>query len=174
MIPWPCSTQSMRRWKAVRSLVHRVTIEAKRIRVELASSPLIAALQIDQPTNSPETIILSEPMHLTRTGRAMKQVHHNGRAMTAATPDAQLIAMLRTGRRWWMRLQEGQTDIASIAREESINDSRVSRMVRLNFLAPPIIEAILSGTLPASMTAASLRARDLPMDWNAQIAMFGI
>ncbi len=39
---------------AIRTVVHRVTIEAKRIRVELASSPLIAALQIDQPANSPE------------------------------------------------------------------------------------------------------------------------
>ncbi|MDE2412040.1 MAG: hypothetical protein KGM18_09740 [Sphingomonadales bacterium] len=82
--------------------------------------------------------------------------------------------MLRKGRAWWQQLQTGTIDIATIAREEQVNDSWVSRLVRLNFLAPALVEAILAGTQPASLTATSLRTADLPIAWDKQIAMFGI
>jgi hypothetical protein len=39
-------------------------------------------------------------------------------------------------------------------------------MVRLNFLAPQIVGAILAGTQPASVNAASLRSADLP-SWRS-------
>lgn len=65
-------------------------------------------------------------------------------------------------------------DIASIAREEKVNDSWVSRLVRLNFLAPAIVEAILAGTQPASVSATSLRTASLPIDWDEQIVLFGM
>ena len=60
----------------------------------------------------------------------------------------------------------------TIARNEAVNDSWVSRLVRLNFLAPKLVEAILAGTQPASINAASLRTADLPIAWDEQIAMF--
>ena len=86
----------------------------------------------------------------------------------------EIIELLRKGKGWWQQLQSGQIDIATIAREEKVNDSWVSRLVRLNFLAPPLVEAILAGTQPASISAASLRTADLPIDWKEQLAMFGI
>ena len=157
----------------VRSLVAGVVIERKQVRVDLASATLCTALHIDRPVSSPDVITLIDPMQLARTGHALKLVQQNGRAVSAGTPDAGLVEMLRKGRAWWLQLQDGQTDIAGIARAEKVNDSWVSRLVRLNFLAPPIIEAILAGTQPASISAASLRCADLPMAWNEQLAMFG-
>lgn len=73
-----------------------------------------------------------------------------------------------------MRLGQDNIDIAAIAREEQVNDSWVSRVVRLNFLAPPIVEAILNGTQPVSLTAASLRSADVPDAWDEQLAYFGM
>jgi len=63
---------------------------------------------------------------------------------------------------------------ATIAHQEKVNDSWVSRIVRLNFLAPAIVEAILAGTQPASVSATSLRTASLPIDWDEQVAMFGM
>jgi hypothetical protein len=82
--------------------------------------------------------------------------------------------LLHKGRSWWQQLQTGTIDIATIARDEQVNDSWVSRLVRLNFLAPAIVEAILVGTQPASVTATSLRTANLPIDWDDQIALFGM
>jgi hypothetical protein len=79
-------------------------------------------------------------------------------------PDPGFVELLRKGRSWWQQLQTGTIDIATIARDEQINDSWVSRLVRLSFLAPAIVEAILAGTLPASVNATSLRTANLPID----------
>ena len=46
------------------------------------------------------------------------------------------------------------------------------RIVRLNFLAPQLTQAILAGTQPASVNAMSLRSAELPIDWDEQHAMF--
>jgi hypothetical protein len=113
-------------------------------------------------------------LRLTRTGRAIRLVQQDGRPVTAGTPDAGLIELLRKGRGWWEQLQTGTIDIATIAREEQVNDSLVSRILRLNFLAPALVELILSGTQPASLTAASLRSANMPIAWHEQTAMFGI
>lgn len=61
-----------------------------------------------------------------------------------------------------------------MAREEQVNDSWISRMVRLNFLAPPIVEAILSGTQPIGVTAATLRSANIPNAWDDQLVYFGM
>ncbi len=94
--------------------------------------------------------------------------------MTQGAPDPGLVDLLRKSRAWWRQLQTGTIDIATIARQENVNDSWVSRIVRLSFLAPTIVDAILAGTQPASLSAASLRKANLPIDWNEQIAAFGI
>ncbi len=71
-------------------------------------------------------------------------------------------------RRWWARLARGETDIATLARTEEVNDSWVTRVVRLNFLAPQIVDAILDGTQPAALNATTLVSAELPLDWNVQ------
>jgi site-specific DNA recombinase len=105
---------------------------------------------------------------LTRTGRAVRLVHSNGLAATAGTADPGLVALLVTARRWWDRLATGEIDIANLSREEGVNDSWMSRVIRVNLLSPRIIDAILAGTQPVKLTARWLRRNDLPLDWDEQ------
>ena len=44
----------------------------------------------------------------------------------------------------------------------------MSRVIRLNFLAPAIVDAILAGTQPVTLTAAKLRSNDFPIEWERQ------
>jgi hypothetical protein len=44
----------------------------------------------------------------------------------------------------------------------------ISRVLRLNFVAPQIVDAILDGTQPASLTASTLLAAEVPLDWHLQ------
>lgn len=158
----------------ISSLVSKVTVEQKAISIELSLDALCNALGIDAAAATSGPVQLTMPVRLTRTGRAVRLIQRDGRAVSAGKPDPGLIELLRKGRGWWLQLQTGTIDIATIAREEQVNDSWVSRLVRLNFLAPALVEAILAGTQPASLTAASLRSADLPIAWNEQMAMFGI
>lgn len=68
-------------------------------------------------------------------------------------PDSALVKLLVLARRWWARLATAEIDIATLARAEGVNDSWVSWVVRLNFLAPQIVDAILAGTQPATLNA---------------------
>jgi len=49
----------------------------------------------------------------------------------------------------------------------------VSRTVRLAFLSPKIVEAILAGTQPAHLSAQKLRNTELPLSWTDQHELLG-
>jgi len=156
----------------IRDLVAKVTVHPHEISVELSVTALCIACAVEHPADTQTSIPLSSPVRLTRTGRAIRLVQRDGRPVSQGKPDPGLIDLLRKGRGWWQQLQTGTIDIATIARDEQVNDSWVSRLVRLNFLAPTIVEAILAGIQPASVSAISLRTANLPIDWNEQIVMF--
>jgi site-specific DNA recombinase len=66
-------------------------------------------------------------------------------------------------------LQDHSLTLREIAAEEGISGSYVSRLVRLAFLAPDIVTAILSGRHPPQLTANRLMDDTrLPLDWRAQ------
>ena len=61
-----------------------------------------------------------------------------------------------------------------VAREEEITASYATRIVRLAFLAPDIVAAILAGKRPAGLTANKLIAdARLPLDWRDQRVALG-
>jgi len=56
--------------------------------------------------------------------------------------------------------------LEAIAHEERITASYATRLVRLAFLAPDIVAAILAGKQPPGLTANKLMADTrLPLDW---------
>ena len=158
----------------IRKLVAKVSVQPDEVAVELSVMALCTSLVVEVSAGIQTSILLSSPVRLTRTGRAIRLVQRDGRPVSQGRPDPGLVELLRKGHSWWQQLQTGMIDIATIAREEKVNDSWVSRLVRLNFLAPSIVEAILAGTQPASVSATSLRTASLPIDWDEQIALFGM
>lgn len=59
--------------------------------------------------------------------------------------------------------------IAQIADEEGVNPGEASRLVRLAFLGPEIVEAVLRGDQSVSVSARELRrVESMPSCWRAQ------
>jgi hypothetical protein len=44
----------------------------------------------------------------------------------------------------------------------------MSRIIRINFLSPRLVEAILDGSQPVTLTATWLRRNDLLLEWDRQ------
>ena len=66
-------------------------------------------------------------------------------------------------------LQDPSLTLREIAAEEGVVSSYVSRLVRLAFLAPDIVTAVLNGRQPPRLTANLLMDDTrLPLDWRAQ------
>ena len=152
----------------IRDLVARVTVRSRDLLIELPTRALATKLKLDLAAGASPTIPMLSPVRLTRTGRAMRLIHTSGIAANAGTPDPALVRLLLQARQWWERLADGTIDIATLAREAGISRSYVSRVVRLNFLAPKLVEAIVLGHQPAMLSAARLKMADLPTEWARQ------
>jgi hypothetical protein len=121
-------------------------------------------------------LILSVPAVLRRAGREMALVV---RAEPGAppTPDRALLRLVLKARALWdTLLRGGVAGLGELAAREGMSGSYATRLVRLAFLAPDILAAILEGEQPDDLTAAQLlRAcrRGLPLDWREQRALLG-
>ena len=84
--------------------------------------------------------------------------------------DDTLVKALARAFRWRKLLETGvHGTVDEIARAEGINDSYVSRILRLTLLAPDIVEAILDGRQPTALTLARLM-KPIPAAWEEQRA----
>ncbi|MFO1240582.1 MAG: recombinase family protein [Sphingomonadaceae bacterium] len=72
-------------------------------------------------------------------------------------------------------LQSPDRPLDAIASSLGVGEARLKRMIRISYLAPSIVEAIVDGTQPNDLTVARLNTiTNLPLAWNAQKALFGI
>jgi site-specific DNA recombinase len=89
--------------------------------------------------------------------------------------DTSLVRLLLRAQKIGNRLFEARAPtLEEIAREEGIVPSYATRVVRLTFLAPDIVAAILAGKQPPELTANKLMADTrLPLDWREQRTVLG-
>jgi hypothetical protein len=85
-----------------------------------------------------------------------------------ATIDNTMIKVIARGFRWQRLLYDGTyATIEDLAAAEKINPSYVSRILRLAYLSPVVVQAILDGKHPAWLTMRHL-LEPFPMDWKQQ------
>lgn len=90
-----------------------------------------------------------------------------------ATIDNSMIKLVARGFCWQRMLYESKfTSIEDLSAAENISPSYVSRALRLAYLEPKIVEAILDGKTPAQLTMKDLMV-PFPMKWHRQREHFG-
>lgn len=98
----------------------------------------------------------------------------HGNPAPMATIDNTIIKAIAQAFRWQKLLENGTYGcLGEIARAEKIGSSFVSRVIRLALLAPDIVEAILAGRQPASLTLRDLML-PFPVEWAGQRSQFGV
>jgi site-specific DNA recombinase len=89
----------------------------------------------------------------------------------AQKTDPALLKAIARAHRWFDDLVAGRVNsMAEIGKREGVPKNYVSWLIRLAFLAPEIVEAIIRGDQPPDLTAQTLISRriDLPLEWQAQ------
>jgi hypothetical protein len=129
----------------------------------------------DADSGEGETFDLRVPMAIRTRGRQIKLVLlgcANGAAPDE--PDKPLLRALVRAHRWFELLKSGQAgSIAAIAAAEQLTGAYVTRVLRLAFLSPDLVERMLDGSHPPEVTADRLTLRtDLPLAWSKQNAGF--
>ena len=88
--------------------------------------------------------------------------------------DTALVKAVVRAHRWRQMIESGEyASSAELAKAQKVNDSYLSRILRLTLIAPDIIEAILSGSQPSTLQLDDL-LKPLPATWELQhSALFG-
>lgn len=116
------------------------------------------------------TATVSVPVNFLQRGGRKQILSPAGAAPWSAAPrvDSALVKAVVRAHRWREMLENGEyTSSAELAKAHKINDSYLSRILRLTLVAPDIIEAILSGRQPSSLQLDDL-LKPLPAAWEQQ------
>jgi hypothetical protein len=115
---------------------------------------------------SPSTITVHVPLKFTVRGGRKTIIGEAAHQAPKTRFDDSIAKALARAYRWKQKLEDGTyATVGDLAKTERINESYVTRILRLNLLAPDIVEAALNGR--TNFTVQSLSAA-LPKIWQEQ------
>ena len=90
------------------------------------------------------------------------------------TPSPKLVSLLEDARAAQKLLFDNRdVSVSDLAHSLGSKPATFSRLVRLNYLAPDIVAAILDGAQPPTLNRKVLIGCDLPVDWALQRRLLG-
>ena len=159
--------------RVVPKLVTKATVSDMAISVELSVTETARLLSVELPSAERQHPVRIDAK-LTRSGVAMKLVQQNGAAPVKGVAVDTLLKTIARGNALWQRLQSENTSVTDLAKVEGMSVSYLTRVLRLAFLDPWIVEQIIAGRQPANLDARKLTlSGELPMRWNHQRAFAG-
>jgi DNA invertase Pin-like site-specific DNA recombinase len=160
-------------------LIERIDVGTKQIDIRLRLGRLsalldIAATPLPSATEN-ETEVLSIPVRLRRSGGEILMLIDGTDPFATAKPNARLIRLLIRSRRLnAMLVGSDGVPFTALAKREGVSPSYFTRLVRLSYLAPDIIQAILDGHQPRDLTPEKLLEHSrLPLAWRDQRTALG-
>lgn len=151
------------------SIIYKIRVEAAGIKIEISVAGLAKAVGLTPTDASPSLIERNCAVRLTRTGRALRLVDDKGAATTEDGVDLTLVRLIVRARAWWQRIAETGIDPSNLAALEGVSPSYIVRVLRLAFLSPAVVEAVLDGRLRAGIdSSALLNIRAIDPSWESQ------
>ena len=86
-------------------------------------------------------------------------------------PNHALIRAIVTAQAWVEEIKAGRS-VSDILHAQNISEGRIWKRIRLAFLSPKILRAIVDGTTNRDLTIKMLTRHDLPLDWSEQESLF--
>jgi site-specific DNA recombinase len=128
----------------------------------------------DDALHSP-LIRLNIPAKLKRFGGEVRlMIPPGSHGKTNSRPSIPLINAIARAHDWHGRIINRQaTNQRELAKQAGVDHTYVGRILRLAFLAPDIVEAILAGHQPPELTLLQLRDK-LPLSWEEQRTILGL
>ncbi len=88
--------------------------------------------------------------------------------------DFRLINALAKAHRLQQKMDKNPDQtISSLAEKEGLTHAYTGRLLRLNLLAPDIVEAILDGRQPKGLKVIDFLRKEIPLLWEEQKNKFG-
>ena len=126
-------------------------------------------------TENREPIVLAAEVKLRRSGIESKLVYPAGQEPAVHNRSIKALQQaLLTSLQWNEDLVSGNVrSIDALIERDNLNPRQVRRLRKLAFLAPDIMDRIIAGDVPESLTLERLK-KDFPIAWEAQSSHFGL
>jgi site-specific DNA recombinase len=181
-LPSMCS-QELRELLA--SVLWRIICQENRIEIKISSMELRQQLEsggdviFTKLSGVKNTVAPSDLISLTVEAKKKKcggEVHFivsPNSSVSREHPKVPLIKALARAHGWYEKVIQGKAfDMRSLAREAGLTERYVGKVFRCAFLAPDIVEAILSGRQPHDLNFDKL-CQGIPLNWAEQREQLG-
>ena len=163
---------------ALLRLVRRATLRPDRLEVEADLAPSIFGRSCDADDRADIDslpLTLSVPVGTVRAGKEVRMILPPSTRSNAHGHDPALVGLVVKA--WAARkalLEKRDLPLDRIAQEFGLTRDYFRVMIRIGFLAPDIVAAVLDGRQPATLTRQLLvRTTDLPLRWDEQRTVLG-
>lgn len=179
--------------QAVRPQISKVTIHPQHIAVELKAPTTTAEATSDRTTQAsyhndevqaydansrleqPEPIVIpwvKPAQQRMRDILGVSNPQQSSRPLKSETR-VRILTGIAQGRSWLADLMSGKVpDIATLAQRHDRSEKSVRSFLSLAFLAPDIVDAVITNRLPRGLGTSDLT--DLPADWTEQRRQLGL
>lgn len=166
------------------ALVSRIELSRERMKIILRLSQLKRFLEwegLDFFSAGKQLKACREPTYLIDVPATAVRLSRQFRLPIAARspdsnarPDPKLLRLMKQVRHAQQLVDTERLEpVSSLARRMSRSTGHFMKLIRLNYLAPDIVTAILDGTQPPYLNRRTLLDANLPTDWPTQRKLFG-
>ena len=149
------------------NLIERVDLSDTLLIIKLRHDTLAQTLNINTAHFDHDYLSFKETVTFRRRSNGTKMVW----ADYKSEPNHALIRAIAQSRIWVDKLKAGES-VTDITTSEGISESRLWKRIRLAFLSPKLVKAILDGTTGQELTIKKLSAKEIPLTWAEQHARF--
>jgi DNA invertase Pin-like site-specific DNA recombinase len=166
--------------RIVQSLVCRMEVAAEEIKIWIGVGRLLTIVgsdggsrHDDQATGREPTLELTVSAKLRRVGKETKFIIEGARERP---PDRSMLRLLAQAHHYReIMLNSRDRSMTELAKEAGVGRSYFCRVIKLSFLAPEIVRAIISNRHPPELTAKKLSLGiKVPIAWDEQFPALGI
>jgi site-specific DNA recombinase len=153
--------------KAILDLIKRVDLCETAVQIELDIDKVSSLIKTEISKLDLEFLRIEEPVALRKrtNGTKLTWVGYKGE------PNHALIRAIVTAQAWVEEIKAGRST-SDIMQAHYIPEGMIWKRIRLAFLSPKILQAIVDGTSDRDLTIKMLTRHDLPLDWSEQQALF--
>lgn len=157
----------------IAKFIKKAVVYADRFEIELNASFIASQLSIPIAKLSQDSITHTIRCRIKRSGLAMRLVDGSGALVVGSDVPAWLTRLLGKAHSWWRELAKGEIDVATLAKREGVTASYMTRVVRVAFLSPTIVESLMKGEACRGLNSKVLLAPDAVCpEWSDQEARF--
>ena len=153
--------------KGTLDLITRDDLSETTVRIPLETDKISSLIPIGTNKLDLEYLRIEEPVTLRK--------RTNGTKLTwvgcKREPNHALIRAIVTAQAWVGEIQAGRS-MSDIMQANDIPEGMIWKRIRLAFLSPKLLHAIVEGTTNRDLSIKMLIKHDLPVEWSGQETLF--